>query len=513
MNLTSCIMSYDKTKVNQENCNCEECVSAENVKLENQINCYSLSEDEIERIILERYSDKDKKTKEFIIKFLRKNGDLYDLSDTLYINKRTKIKIICKKHGDVIKYPTNFLKSNTICDLCKLEEIIKTFIKNSKLKYGENAIDYSEMNYIDSKTNIKLICKKHNISFDVTPNHHLNTNIGCPLCGKESYKKLRSKTLEQFLIEISKIPKYKDYDFSESIYNGYDNLMKVKCKKHGYFTTTPHRLLNGEGCRFCGIESSAKTRTKSVDYFLQISHEVQGDDYDYSYMNYVNLSTEILIKCKKCGKFFMQKPFLHLRGHGCSDCNNLKGIECRKTTFEKFVEISTEEHGEDMYEYFESKYKSYLEETLIKCKTCGKFFTQIARNHAVGCGCIYCNSSKGENKIIKILDKFNYEFLFQYRFEDCRDKIPLIFDFYIPNYNLCIEFDGEQHFKKVNWTGKMAEEQMEENLKSNQLRDKIKNDYCKNNKINLLRIKYDEDIEEKLTEYFKILNKIGRAHV
>ena len=72
MNLTSRIMSYDKTKVNQENCNCEECVSAENVKLENQINCYSLSEDEIERIILERYSDKDKNTKEFIIKFLRK---------------------------------------------------------------------------------------------------------------------------------------------------------------------------------------------------------------------------------------------------------------------------------------------------------------------------------------------------------------------------------------------------------------------------------------------------------
>ena len=54
------------------------------------------------------------------------------------------------------------------------------------------------------------------------------------------------------------------------------------------------------------------------------------------------------------------------------------------------------------------------EKTLIKCKKCGKFFTQKARNHAVGCGCIYCNSSKGENKIIKILDKFDCEFLFQY---------------------------------------------------------------------------------------------------
>ena len=44
---------------------------------------------------------------------------------------------------------------------------------------------------------------------------------------------------------------------------------------------------------------------------------------------------------------------------------------------------------------------------------------------------------------------------------------------------------------------------MKQNLKSNQLRDQIKNDYCKTNGINLLRIRYDEDVEEKLIEYFK----------
>lgn len=62
MNSLTRIMSYDKTKVNQENC------ISENVKLENQINYYpSLSEEEIERIILERYLDKDEKTKTFIL--------------------------------------------------------------------------------------------------------------------------------------------------------------------------------------------------------------------------------------------------------------------------------------------------------------------------------------------------------------------------------------------------------------------------------------------------------------
>ena len=57
--------------------------------------------------------------------------------------------------------------------------------------------------------------------------------------------------------------------------------------------------------------------------------------------------------------------------------------------------------------------------------------------------------------------------------------------------------------KKINWDGKMTNNKMEENLKSNQLRDKIKNEYCKNNNINLLRIRYDEDIKEKLTKYFQ----------
>ena len=62
-------MSYDKTKLNQENCNCEECVSSETVKSENQIVEYpKLSEEEIEQIIFERYSDKDDKTKTFIRK-------------------------------------------------------------------------------------------------------------------------------------------------------------------------------------------------------------------------------------------------------------------------------------------------------------------------------------------------------------------------------------------------------------------------------------------------------------
>ena len=60
-------MYYDKTKIkNQENCNCKECISVKNTELENQIEYPKLSEEEIERIISERYSDKDERTKNLL---------------------------------------------------------------------------------------------------------------------------------------------------------------------------------------------------------------------------------------------------------------------------------------------------------------------------------------------------------------------------------------------------------------------------------------------------------------
>ena len=68
---------------------------------------------------------------------------------------------------------------------------------------------------------------------------------------------------------------------------------------------------------------------------------------------------------------------------------------------------------------------------------------------------------------------------------------------------LCIEFDGEQHFIPKAFKSKATYDEKLENLKSIQFRDQIKNDYCKNNGINLLLNRYDENVEEKLFEYFK----------
>ena len=98
----------------------------------------------------------------------------------------------------------------------------------------------------------------------------------------------------------------------------------------------------------------------------------------------------------------------------------------------------------------------------------------------------------------------NIEFIPQYVYEECKYIQPMPFDFYLPKYNLCIEYDGEQHFNAHSFNCKKeSKKQRLENLKKLQSHDQIKNNYCKSHNINLLRIKYDENTEEKLTKWFQ----------
>lgn len=103
-----------------------------------------------------------------------------------------------------------------------------------------------------------------------------------------------------------------------------------------------------------------------------------------------------------------------------------------------------------------------------------------------GTRCPFCRESKGEKDILKYLDKHDIKYIRQYRYEDCKDTRTLPFDFYLPDYNTCIEYDGELHYKTIDFYGG------DEELKKQQCRDNIKTHYCKNNNIKLIRIPYWE---------------------
>ena len=127
------------------------------------------------------------------------------------------------------------------------------------------------------------------------------------------------------------------------------------------------------------------------------------------------------------------------------------------------------------------------ERRIVKCRCdCGNEhickLTDLTTGHTMSCGCL--NKSKGELYIADILQENDIEYIPQKRFDDCRDVRPLPFDFYLPQYNTCLEYDGSQHSKPVEHWGGM--ERFEERI----IHDSIKNEYCKTNNIQLVRIPY-----------------------
>ena len=181
MNSLTRIMSYDKTK-------------NENQTVEDS----KLSEEEIEQIIYERYSDKDEKTKTFIRKALRKHGDKYDYSNVVYIKSDVDVEIICRVEGheSFPQKPTRHLQGRG-CQICggtkKLTK--EEFIKRAN-KIHNHRYDYSKVEYKDMKTDVVIICPIHG-DFPQTPSDHLSGR-GCKLCGIQKQANKRRMTLKEF---------------------------------------------------------------------------------------------------------------------------------------------------------------------------------------------------------------------------------------------------------------------------------------------------------------------------
>jgi hypothetical protein len=103
--------------------------------------------------------------------------------------------------------------------------------------------------------------------------------------------------------------------------------------------------------------------------------------------------------------------------------------------------------------------------------------------------CTMCTYYKGESRIKLVLNQLYVNFIREYSYIDCKFINKLEFDFYLPQYNLLIEYQGQQHYEPVDFAGK-GEKWSNNQFKLNQKRDNIKREYCKKNNIRLLEIPY-----------------------
>jgi len=345
------------------------------------------------------------------------------------------------------------------------------FIKNANIVHN-NFYDYSLVVYINSRTKIKIICPIHGI-FEQIPNNHLS-NQGCPECANIIYN---NKIIKNFIKSVNKIHN-NFYDYS--LLNYINNRFKVKiiCPIHGIFEQTPKNHLIGCGCPIC-----ADTKY-SIEEIIEKFNKIHNNFYDYSLVVYINVNTKIKIICPIHG-IFEQLPSEHLKGCGCSECYGNK-----KYTNEEFIQKVDIVHNY-VYDYSLINYVNSHTKIKIICHVHG-IFEQMPYQHLNGSGCPYCKNSKGENKIKSFLENNNIKYIQQQKFIDCKNKKNLPFDFYLPTKNIAIEFDGEQHYRVVkNWGGDLG-------FENRKIRDKIKTEYCINNNIQLIRIKYNENIDNKL---------------
>lgn len=331
--------------------------------------------------------------------------------------------------------------------------------------------------YINSQTKIDMHHSLCGHTYSVAPNMFLQGQR-CPKCAGKM-----KKTTELYKREIFNL--VGDEYAVTGEYNSAKKKIKMLHKLCNYeWEITPDNFLRGNRCPNCNGGTKY-----SHEVFKDKVYGIAGNEYDILSM-YVNNKSKVKMKHIICGHNYEVTPRDFLGGNRCPKCFGNK----KKTT---------EEFKDDVYNLVFNEYLVYGEyvnaHTLINMKhnICGTEFNTKPNNFLSGKRCPQCNESKGESKIRIFLSNNLLLFKNQYKIKKCKNFYPLPFDFAVFDKNkkltLLIEYDGEHHFRPIDFYGG------EKYFKYVQKNDQIKNMYCKENNIPLIRIPYwDFDNIEKI---------------
>ena len=259
----------------------------------------------------------------------------------------------------------------------------------------------------------------------------------------------------------------------------------------------PHVLINGHGCPKC-----SKRYGKTTEEFKKEVFNLVGDEYEVL-GEYKNNSTKIEFKHNECGNTFYMTPNAFLSGQRCPHEKNIRGANTNSLVLGK-PELKNKQIEELCLKNNYTVIKGYKRANinlLLKCNVCGNLYS-VKPYHFINdnSNCKCRNRSKGERIIEQYLKDNNYKYSIEYCFNDCKNQKKLFFDFAILDKDdkvlFLIEFDGTQHYQ-IKYT--------EEDYRKCVENDNIKNEYCINNNIPLIRIKYNRSIK-----YFKetIINEL-----
>jgi len=293
----------------------------------------------------------------------------------------------------------------------------------------------------------------------------------------------RKKNTTQDFIDASKKIHVDDngnpkYDYSVTDYIGIENKVKIICPKHGEFEQKPRKHLQGQGCPQCWLE---RNKTDPQEFIRQ-AKEVHGDKYDYSQTDYKDSHSKIKVICPKHGEFEVT-PHKHLQGIGCRECY----LDRKRRYSDEDLNKEAKKFKTDA-EFRKNSPLHYTSARKLN-KSVPGFWDSISSHFVPE------DESAGEKLVSKILVEKGLIDPKCLESRRCKNRevtipdlkgiggSPLRLDFYIPEINTAIEYDGEQHFKPSSKYGL-------ENFKITQVNDKLKDDYCFKKGIKLIRVHY-----------------------
>lgn len=437
------------------------------------------------------------------------------------------------------------------------------FICRAKEVHGDK-YDYSKVEYVNSRTKVCIICPEHGEFLQTPTNHFLGK--GCPVCAHISTWDKRGRITTEEFIRKAKDVHGNRYDYSKTIYKGFNQKVIITCKEHGDFLTLP----NSHVRLGCNCPECAETIKWSKELLEKRGREKYGDRFDYSLSEISSGKDKAKIKCNACGTIFETTPKNHIisRG-GCPTCRHKFTAESEGVSFDEFVKRATAKHG-NKYQYHKDCYTFLKNKTKITCPIHGVFwqtamihlncgcklcanekvakmqeldtetfiersiethgnkydyslskyvdwktkikiicrkhgvFEQTPYNHSIsGRGCPLCKISSGESIIMNFLKTKNIEFVFQYKIQNI--------DLFCSNTRLFVDFYLPKHNVIIEFNGMQHYKPIklwggQESFEKQQNRDISVKMYCKENNIKLIEIptKKFGKIKEILTKELKI---------
>jgi predicted nucleic acid-binding Zn-ribbon protein len=438
-----------------------------------------VKQDELEKLLnrfKEKYKDKYTYFPETILGMSKLMKIKCDCGEVYYKSPYDHLRYGCKKCGAATSKAKRTMSQ-------------EDFERRIKEVHGDK-FDLSKSIFINAMTKLPVICLEHG-EFLAMPSE-LFRGVGCPWCGGS-----KKYTQEEYIKEILKVHGNK-FDISKVIYTGSNNYVTVICYEHGEFIIRASNFIKDRGCPKCGRLIAIEKTKKDFEYYLQEFQKKHGNKYDYSKFIFRGSEVKGIIICTIHGEF-EQTPVAHLN-YGCKKCSiEARAKSLMKTEeekFEYFITKARKVHG-NKFEYFPDEPLTEDLKRKIKCVSKGHVFYQDQSSHLRGIGCPYCNESKGENAVCGILDKYNIKYTREYKIPEVKETYNknYEYDFFLPEYNILIEYHGIQHYQHIIFFGDVNE------FEKTKRRDFAKETLAKAFRKKLIIIPYTVFERNKLEEY------------